>query len=146
MFKRVLLLGGTGLLGYAWTNSLLARGIQVFSSVHNRCPETEDVFPLNLDFTNEDNLQSCFRQQQFDLVINLIAITSVEKCSLFPALAMETNALLVERIAKVCHALHMKFVHLSTDQVFDGKTPFNKETDSTNPVNEYGITKALAES
>ena len=40
---------------------------------------------------------------------------------------------------------HVRFIHLSTDQVFDGKTAPYTERDAPNPINPYGQTKAQAE-
>ena len=40
---------------------------------------------------------------------------------------------------------HIRFIHLSTDQVFDGLEAPYTETSSTHPINPYGTTKAQAE-
>jgi dTDP-4-dehydrorhamnose reductase len=49
-------------------------------------------------------------------------------------------------LAKVTEALGVDFVHISTDYVFDGKkqAPYI-ETDATNPLNVYAITKLAGE-
>lgn len=40
---------------------------------------------------------------------------------------------------------HIRLIHLSTDQVFDGTTAPYSETSATCPINPYGTTKAQAE-
>ena len=49
-------------------------------------------------------------------------------------------------LAQVCSQHTTRLIHLSTDYVFDGEQsiPYT-EDDPTNPINEYGRTKALGE-
>ena len=146
MLKSVLLLGGSGLLGREWSARLLARDIGVVSSIHS-CSSVEDgVTSVKLDFGREEDIRHLLGSKKFDVVINLIAITNVERCAALPDEALATNALIARRVAIVCEDLGLKFVQMSTDQLFDGISPFRKETDSVSPVNEYATTKALAES
>ena len=56
------------------------------------------------------------------------------------------NHLAVEKLAEMAQAQRAKLIHISTDYVFDGEQshPY-KETDLTNPLNVYGITKLAGE-
>ncbi|RYG52709.1 MAG: NAD(P)-dependent oxidoreductase, partial [Chitinophagaceae bacterium] len=52
----------------------------------------------------------------------------------------------VKNLAGICNQYNVKLVTFSTDQVFDGikETPYTEE-DETCPLNQYGISKQLAE-
>lgn len=78
--------------------------------------------------------------------INCAAYTAVDKAEEEKDLAFEINGEAVGVLAAVCLAHETKFIHISTDYVFDGKG--NKpyvETDETSPVNAYGASKLKGE-
>lgn len=60
----------------------------------------------------------------------------------------DMTAVIVEGTANVTAAarqLHARLIHLSTDSIFDGKSPPYDENAQPTPVNEYGRAKAQAE-
>ena len=78
--------------------------------------------------------------------INCAAYTIVDKAENEKDLALLINAESVGVLAAVCKMYNTKFIHISTDYVFDGNAsaPY-KESDSTSPVNFYGATKLKGE-
>ncbi|MBC7904219.1 MAG: dTDP-4-dehydrorhamnose reductase [Gemmatimonadaceae bacterium] len=78
--------------------------------------------------------------------INCAAYTAVDKAESEKEMAMLINGEAPGILAEVCRESGTRFVHISTDYVFDGTatTPY-RETDSTNPVNFYGATKLAGE-
>lgn len=48
-------------------------------------------------------------------------------------------------IARYCKSIGARMIHISTDAVFDGKTPFRSEAESPSPVSYYGRTKLEGE-
>ncbi len=60
--------------------------------------------------------------------------------------AFQVNTEAVGVLAAVCKEQHTKFIHISTDYVFDGtsSTPY-KENDKVNPQGVYGVSKAQGE-
>jgi dTDP-4-dehydrorhamnose reductase len=81
-----------------------------------------------------------------DLVINTAAFHNVELCETRPDRALAVNALAVDGLAGQCAAAGAVLLHISTDYVFDGaqQKPY-AETDPTNPLNAYGISKLAGE-
>jgi dTDP-4-dehydrorhamnose reductase len=80
------------------------------------------------------------------LIVNTAAMHHVENCEQDPARAYEINALGARNLALVARDLDSKFVHISTDYVFDGskRAPY-VESDAAAPLNVYGRTKLAGE-
>jgi dTDP-4-dehydrorhamnose reductase len=81
-----------------------------------------------------------------DLVFHCAAMTDVDGCAQNPDLAYRVNAFGTQNVALACQRADVAMVHISTNEVFDGKTtePY-REFAALNPVNPYGASKAAAE-
>ena len=79
-------------------------------------------------------------------VINAAAYTGVDRAETERDLAFAVNATGAMRLAEACAQRGIRFVHISTDYVFDGRStrPYD-EDDLTAPLNVYGASKAAAE-
>lgn len=91
-------------------------------------------------------LAKAFETHRPDYVINCAAYTAVDKAEEEEKLALSINGIAVGNLAALCREYDAKFIHISTDYVFDGndKEPI-KETNKTNPVSAYGKTKLTGE-
>jgi len=99
------------------------------------------------DLSSPDSISKYFDiNSQFDLIINCAAYTAVEKAEKETNLAEQVNHLAVKQIAEFTNSKNAKFIHISTDYVFDGMndSPY-LESDYPNPINVYGKTKLLGE-
>jgi dTDP-4-dehydrorhamnose reductase len=100
----------------------------------------------NIDLSlSEEKLAS--QLQEFDVVINAVAYTAVDKAELEPELANEVNGEIAGKLARTSALLPAKFIQVSTDYVFDGSasSPISPVKE-LKPVNAYGRSKALGES
>lgn len=79
------------------------------------------------------------------VIINCIAITSINECERNPDLAKFVNADLPGFVAKLTERMNISFVHFSTDAVFNGQLSPYSEKDSPSPISNYGITKLQGE-
>ena len=68
-----------------------------------------------------------------------------DSCERDPEMADTLNVRATEALARAAAGRGAKFVFISTDYVFDGKTPPYKENAIPNPINVYGLTKLIAE-
>jgi dTDP-4-dehydrorhamnose reductase len=78
--------------------------------------------------------------------INSAAYTAVDKAESETDLANEINGTAVGMLALLCKEFGTKFIHVSTDYVFNGnqESPL-KESDKVDPINAYGASKLLGE-
>jgi len=95
-----------------------------------------------LDLSNFKNVRRFIEKNQFNIIINCAAYTSVDKAQIEKEQANLVNHLSVKNIAEVARDNYIKLIHISTDYVFDGsKLASYDETDNTSPLNVYGKTK-----
>ena len=107
------------------------------------------VIPYDIeewDITDRDAGERTIRDIRPDVILNLAAYTNVDECEDCLSLAYRVNAEAPGIMAKLCSDHNIKFVHISTDYVFDGEkeTPY-KEDDETNPTSVYGLSKLSGE-
>ncbi len=95
-----------------------------------------------LDITDKVAVNEFFKQNAPDIVVNCAAYTDVNRAESDLEKAELVNATAPKILADCCKANGAKFIHVSTDYVFDGSAhlPY-KETDREYPVSAYGTTK-----
>ena len=144
MKKKLLIVGGSGLLGINWA-CLVRDDFEVILALHNRDisldgVETEKIFIESIETLLED-----LNRIMPDIVVNAASITSVEACEKNFNKAKEVNTDAASNIAIVCEELKIKLVHISTDHIFSGKNQFSDEYCEASPLNNYARTKYQAE-
>jgi dTDP-4-dehydrorhamnose reductase len=103
-----------------------------------------DIAELNL--TSAFKVDQFFLKNNFDVVINCAAYTAVEKAEEEPEIAMLINYEAVANLVRACNKHDIFLVHISTDYVFDGKSPKPyREDDRPNPMTSYGKSKLAGE-
>lgn len=81
-----------------------------------------------------------------DIVVNATGYTSVDGAEAEQDSAKRLNADAPAELSAAAHKLGARFIHLSTDYVFDGNTTdAYVETSKTTPLNVYGETKRAGE-
>jgi dTDP-4-dehydrorhamnose reductase len=81
-----------------------------------------------------------------DAVIHTAALADLEKCEADPQGARYLNAEIPGILAESAARTSVRFIHISTDAVFDGtKDGIYTETDAPNPPGVYSATKLLGE-
>jgi dTDP-4-dehydrorhamnose reductase len=91
-------------------------------------------------------VRNYFKSCHPQFLINCAAYTAVDRAESEKDLAFLVNAEAVGVLAAVCKEHHTRFIHISTDYVFDGTATVPYETDSpTNPQSVYGASKLEGE-
>jgi dTDP-4-dehydrorhamnose reductase len=98
---------------------------------------------INLE-SSEESL--AFLLESSDVVVNAVAYTAVDKAEQEPELANQINGEFAGKLARVSALTGAKFMHISTDYVFDGSSDSPvAPLDDLRPINAYGRSKALGE-
>lgn len=100
----------------------------------------------DLDITDRGEVARFIKDIRPSVVINAAAYNNVDRAESEEAFAFLVNSKGPENLAIACEEVGAKFVHISSDYVFDGekRSPY-VEDDQTNPLNVYGMTKVKAE-
>jgi len=134
---RILLIGGSGMLGNALAERLRDTG-RDFRAVSRR----------ELDLERPESIPAALAKVDPETVINAAAFTDVNRAELAEH---RREVFRVNRdgpgdLARACAAGNVRLVHVSTDYVFDGlKGAPYVEADSTAPVQVYGTSKLEGE-
>ncbi len=119
-----------------------------FRSLANDYPEFRFAFidMEELDLTDFPAVHTFFKNNDLDYCVNCAGYTAVDQAEDKPEKAFLLNSDAVENLAKECTANQVRFVHISTDYVFDGQTtkPY-KEDDRVSPQSVYGSSKLQGE-
>lgn len=134
--KKILVTGANGQLGKEFRD--LAN---LFSNCEFLFLSREDL-PIH----HFELVRNVFDSFKPDYCINCAAYTAVDKAEQEKDLAYLVNAESVGVLAAVCKLHNTKFIHVSTDYVFDGNAtiPYTEE-DVTCPTSVYGASKKLGE-
>ena len=99
-----------------------------------------------LDITNKDLVLAAVSKYKPDVIVNAAAYTAVDKAESDITTARLVNKIGPENLAIAASKNDAMFVHVSTDYVFDGTAsiPY-EESDETNPLGVYGLTKLEGE-
>lgn len=100
----------------------------------------------SLDITDEEQSLQFIRFLQPDVVINTSAYTAVDQAEQDVDTAFLINRDAVAYLASACAAVDARFIHLSTDYVYDNgqATPY-LETDKVKPQGVYARSKLAGE-
>jgi dTDP-4-dehydrorhamnose reductase len=102
----------------------------------------KDELPI-YDF---EAVEAAIESVQPDFLINCAAYTAVDKAESDKEQAFLVNSAATAILAAACYQHRTKFIHISTDYVFDGSSPEPyKEDAKTNPINTYGASKLEGE-
>ena len=153
VIKKVLILGAAGMLGHVLFRWLANKsGFDVYATTlseaavsKNFPPELAVRIQHGVDAENIDRLLQVFSSIKPDFVINCIALVKESQILKNPLSAICVNAQLPHRLALICKKSDIRFIHISSDVVFDGKKGMYAEHDKVNISDSYGMTKFLGE-
>ncbi|MFH1287431.1 MAG: SDR family oxidoreductase [bacterium] len=153
MKKKVLIFGGTGMLGHSLFNQYAARNdLDIYATVMETsglekwfAPESIQKLLMGVNVDNFDAVVNAFETIKPDVVINCIALVRQSQIINNVLSAIKINAELPHKLALICQDIGARFIHISSDIVFDGKKGMYAEHDNVNISDLYGMTKFLGE-
>lgn len=146
---KVLVTGVGGQLGYDVMNELAKRGHTGVGS--DILPEitNSDMEYVQMDIADEQAVNEIINKVQPEAVIHCAAWTAVDAAEDEENIdkVRAINAKGTEYIAKVCKALDVKMMYISTDYVFNGQgeMPWEPDCKDYAPLSVYGQTKLEGE-
>ena len=137
---KLLITGASGLLGINLAMEAM-RSHEVIGVDRGKLKSAPfQVFPI--DFLQTNKINSLLDSTNPDWLINCAALANLDKCEEDPTQAERLNIDFPAELAAACSGRNIKFVHLSTDAVFDGeKEGAYTEDDEPNPRGIYSQTK-----
>ena len=141
---RILITGASGLLGL----SLALEAVREYEviGVDRGKLKSAPFQVIKVDFLEKNAIDSVIDSTRPDWLINCAAMARLDECEAYPDHARILNAEFPGELANLCAKKSIRFVHISTDAVFDGKKiEFYTEEDLPNPLGVYAQTKLVGE-
>lgn len=124
---------------------IIGRNGQLAKELKVNKPDNIDILCLGrneVDITKLDEIRTKIEEIMPEVVINASAYTAVDKAESDKEMAFSINEHAVRNLAQVCKNIGCKFLHVSTDFIFDGTSNTAYEIDSLpNPKSVYGASK-----
>jgi dTDP-4-dehydrorhamnose reductase len=138
---RILITGATGFVG-GHLRPRLPGSHRVITVGRKPLPESSRHIEGDLE---EDRVLDLLSREAPDAVVHLAALTDADLCEEHPSRANRLNAELPARLASAVDESCARFLHVSTDLVFDGERAPYGESDPAAPISVYGRTKLAGE-
>jgi dTDP-4-dehydrorhamnose reductase len=135
MTSKVIVFGGGGQLG-----------VELCREFEKRRWNVVRIDRHMLDIADPLKVEEALAHADPKVVVNAAAYNQVDIAEKEALTAYQTNALAVRNLAMACRQVDARFVHYSTDYVFDGTkgSPY-VETDKTHPLGAYAVSKLAGE-
>lgn len=153
MNKRILILGGTGMIGHRMIIELKKSNFEIFTTITSKRLKSDlsktispdNIFFFDFNSRNFSEFLDLLNKIKPDFIINCVGITirkiEIEKLQDI----IFVNSLLPHLLANWVEVNDKKLIHFSTDCVFDGKSEIYFENSNPNETSLYGLTKGLGE-
>ena len=152
--SKVLILGGSGMLGHKMFQLLGARFPETYATV--RSSDSADLLKSvglydeqrmieGIDVLEPLALSSLIAKLGPDVIVNCVGIVKQSEQASGSIASIKTNALLPHQLSEMCQEVGSRLIHFSTDCVFDGVRGAYTEDDVSNATDLYGRSKLLGE-
>lgn len=140
---KILISGGSGLLGSKISEKAMEKGHDVYSGYNTH--EAKFGIPIKLDVCQRAALQKTLKKVEPEVIVHTAALTDVDKCEEDKNLAWKVNVKGTKNIAELSRKHKAFLIYVSTDYLFSGEKGLYKERDEPDPINYYGATKLEGE-
>lgn len=152
--KKVLILGGEGMLGHK-VFQVLTHRFEAYATFRNpqglwfhfpmyATAERNHLLPV-VDALDFNTVVRAVELARPEVIINCIGIVKQLEEANDPIISLTVNSLLPHKLAALCKKNDIRLVHISTDCVFNGKKGNYTEADMPDAEDLYGRTKFLGE-
>lgn len=149
---RVLVLGGTGMMGHKAFQVLSGR-FDTWATMRSddgpwrRLPMYRDQERAlgGVEAGDLESVAGALDRVRPDAVLNCIGVTKQRAAAAGAATTIRINSVFPHQLADVCRAAGARLLHLSTDCVFSGRRGGYTEVDEPDATDLYGRSKELGE-
>lgn len=148
---KVIILGSNGMLGHKMMQ-ILSQCHEVIGTVRGEASDYShhqilSKFTIigNINANKIVTIQNAIETINPDVIINCIGIVKQLPEAQDPLKSIAINALFPHQVAQCCRKGKIRFIHMSTDCIFSGKTGNYSEDDTPDADDLYGRTKYLGE-
>ena len=124
---------------------LASLGTEVVGIVYRHPLDLAGFDTVTADLRDAAGVRRLLGELRPRAVLHAAAATNVDWCETHPEEAARINVEATAGLAKAARELGTRFVHFSTDLVFDGTSPPYDEESPARPLSHYGRTKRAAE-
>jgi len=142
---KVLVLGGSGMLGSRYVEAYVAKGDEVAYTHYKNPYVIKGARMVALDAADYGAVAGLVEKERPELVINTIAHPSVDFCDKDRVAAYRINAASCEAAAAGARKVGARLVYISTAFVFGNREELLTEEDAPDPISTYGFLKLLGE-
>ncbi len=142
---KILIVGGSGFVGSNLVRYLSKKHeiVATFDAIHKSLDPA--VRRINVRANERLSVKYAMESTNPDVVINAAGYKDVVGCESNPLTAYYSNVSVTATLADACRTFKKRFMHISTDLVFDGYAAPYTELADPEPMNVYGFTKLAAE-
>ncbi len=148
---RVLILGGSGMLGHKAYQTFNGR-FETYATIRGQASDygrfrmfDESRLVERVAAEDFDSIKRAVASTQPDVILNCIGIVKQDKSAKDPLASIRVNSLFPHRVARLAREAGARLIHLSTDCVFSGSRGHYAEDDLPDPPDLYGRSKLLGE-
>ena len=150
---NILIVGGTGMLGYAMVRTLTAHRPDWSIRATLRTDSARRYFPevlqgqliTGVDATRLDGIVRALAEARPAVVINCVGIVKQLAAAKDPLHVVPLNTMLPHQLARLCDATGARLIHISTDCVYRGDRGNYVESDIADAEDLYGMSKYWGE-
>lgn len=149
---KILVLGGTGMLGHKMFQKLKSRFDNVRAAIHGPIGNWSGVELFerhtvvdNFEASDMSAVRNVLLAEKPDFVVNCVGVIKQRAEANSYITSLTINSLLPHQIASVIEPWGGRLIHFSTDCVFSGKKGEYTEADASDAEDLYGKTKFLGE-
>lgn len=143
---KILVTGASGLLGNAFVQAAKRRNHEVIGLVGSYAENVPGLSnQIRVDLNEISQLESIVLEAFPDAIVNCAAVSIPASCQSDPEASARINVLVPEKLALLARHLFARFIHISTDQVFDGTSAPYRINDFPSPPSAYSAQKLESE-
>lgn len=137
--------GASGLLGANFCLFLHGLGLEITALYHRNRIVLPGVTSTQVDLTDFWAVRDVITTGKPNWIVHCAALTDVDWCESHPQETYLVNAYASKELARIAKDIGARFLHVSTDAVFDGRQGAYQEGDVARPLNVYAASKLAAE-